>query len=400
MASNSCSEFEEYRCCDCDISFATAKLLKRHTRDFTIHPPRAVPEYVDHNGDVEELATYLGSVTLNAPSEEPIKCLGMGCGRTFTKTYAMLTHIESGFCRSKLNRDIIDDIIIANDPTNIITEAAAVEVRAQDRASIASSEYSSSIDGSVFLTSSEADSDFEQFGSDIMVGSISGSDGTITPRARRVSDHGSDSNSDSDDDDYNGLPTPSDSENGVTLTPSDSEDSDYCYLPTPSDSEDDVYLTPSNSGDSRSGVYLTPSETSGAGSLFTMSTDTLCSLPQPTVIKCPICPAHIKRTFPNIDALHTHLRSKVHQPKIYHCPSPDAPGSDAADGAAASEAAPAGEEKNGSKKKAQPLLKMFGTLSALGHHVDSGNCKKGERTFFATVAFLHEKLKEAGRADV
>lgn len=423
MASNTCSEFDEYRCCDCDISFSTAKLLSRHKGDITIHPPRAVPAHVEHNGNIEELSTYLSTVTLTRHTG-PTTCPGIGCKRSFAKSHAMLTHIESGFCRSKINRELIDNIIIANDPTNIITNRAKVEERTQDRITLASSEYSDSINGSALFTPSELDSNFEEFDIDDLADD-GGSEGTIVPRNRsKASNSGSDSDSDSPKAGaqlHRQLNTPSDSgESDVSIprprnsgqlygnhfissddgqsgsylqTPSDSEDGVYL---TPSDSEDGVYLTPS---DSMSGVYLTPSIPDddtvyqstpiGSGSVvFTQSTDSIVGPPpQPTSIKCPLCPATKAKNFANLEGLHTHLRSTVHQPKIYHCPFPDTPAS-------------GGEAPRKRKGKKRQKMKNFSSLSAMGQHVDTGACKNGEHRFEVTVAFLHEKLKEMGMADV
>jgi hypothetical protein len=443
MASNTCSEIDEYRCCDCDISFPTAKLLSRHKGDITIHPPRAVPAHVEHNGDIEELSKYLSTVTLT-PHTGPTTCPGIGCKRSFSKPHAMLTHIESGFCRSKINRELIDNIIIANDPTNIITNRVAVEERAQDRISLASSEYSDSINGSGLLTPSDVDSNFEEFDSDTLTDD-GRSEGTIVPHNRsRALGPGSDSDSDSDsnsdsDEGYRLVPRVDAQRHGHLNTPSDSGESDV-YIPkprtsvqshghhfmssddgesgsylqtpsdsdgvylTPSDSEDGVYLTPS---DSESGVHLTSSDSelseeainqmlslSGGSVVFTLSTDSIVSLPQPTSIKCPLCPATRAKQFANLEGLHTHLRSTVHQPKIYHCPFPDTPANGATGGGGGGKA---GRRKKGEKRQG---MKSFSALSALGQHVDSGSCKNGQDRFEATVAFLHEKLKEMGMADV
>ncbi|KAI5848713.1 hypothetical protein DFP73DRAFT_524982 [Morchella snyderi] len=427
MASNTCSEYDEHRCCDCDISFPTAKLLSRHKKDITIHPPRAVPAHIEHNGNIADLSTYLSTVTLT-PHVGPTECPGLGCNRLFSKPFAMLTHIESGFCRSKINRELIDNIIIANDPTYIITNQDAVEERAQDRISLASSEYSDSINGSGQLTPSDMDSNFEEFDSDVLTDD-SRSEGTIVPHNRsRALYPDSDSDSDSDSDEgfhfvteidvqhHAHLNTPSDSgeshghsfmssdggESGSYLqTPSDSDNGVYF---TPSDSEDGVYLTPS---DSESGVYLTPSNSeisedainqilslSGGSGLFTPPTDSIASPLQPTSIKCPLCPTTIKaKEFANLEGLHTHLRSMVHQQKIYHCPFPDTPTRDTTVGGGGK----AGKRKKGENKQ---ILKSFSALSALGQHVDAGSCKNGKDRFEATVAFLHEKLKEMGVADV
>lgn len=66
----------------------------------------------------------------------------------------MLAHLESGACASKLTRHMIDDIVIANDPTNMITDPIAAQTRAQDRRMITSM-YFSSAGGSAMLTPSE-----------------------------------------------------------------------------------------------------------------------------------------------------------------------------------------------------------------------------------------------------
>lgn len=182
----------------------------------------------------------------------------------------MLAHLESGACASKITRTMIDDMVIAHDPTNIITDRVAVQKRAQDRMMITSSMYSSSADGSTIFTPGRTSS--------------------------------------------SGASTPS-------YFSSDGSGADYDELPrlvSSSSSSWGSLRTPSNSSNSGSGTFLTPSDSSNG--IFT-PTSAASVFGQLVVNKltCPLCPTSNKQ-YKDLGALHDHMQSKIHASKIYHCP--------------------------------------------------------------------------------
>jgi hypothetical protein len=112
-------------------------------------------------------------------------------------------------------------------------------------------------------------------------------------------------------------------------------------------------------GDSDGGVVFTP-EMSVAPPAVKWGEDPL---------RCPLC----KRRFKHVMALGQHLRSLVHEPKIYHCPVLLGGG--------------------------MPE-KRFVALSAVMQHLESRACGGGRRTLERAVGFLRVNLREIGLGGV
>lgn len=367
----------QFRCCECDKNFATQRSLNKHLKNKIIHPPRVVvalpplAAYCEKCKKIfrtaKALEQHLDSV-IHRPIMESMTCLGgKGCRKKFHTPSGMLAHLESGACASKLTRDMIDDLIIANDPTNIITDPVAVGTRARDRMLITSSIYSSSIDGSAMFTPSETNSTYTSSVSsenwDDIFASSNSSDGTITPGQGRSSSEGSEGSIAGSDD----LQFMS-SVGTATPTHGSISSSTFSYFSTPSvssDSRSGVPLTPSNSGSE----YFTPSEASFSSQLSTIK------------LSCPLCPASSTKQYKDINALNTHLRSQIHAAKIYHCPP-------------ASLMLGSGHHSTGKPQRS------FATLSGLAQHVEAGACEGGKETFNAAISFVNEKLRNMGMGDL
>lgn len=337
----------QFHCCECDKDFSTQGALTHHLGNQVIHPPRVVVALAPSAGYCEEckktfatamaLDHHLASVIHN-PIMQKMTCLGgKGCKKVFHTPSGMLSHLESGACASKITRDMIDDLVIAHDPTNVITDRVAVQKRAQDRMMIASSSmYSSSANDSVIFTPR---------GSSMSYGSSTArSNGTITPGY--VYPEGSESNYD----DLPRLVSPSSAPRG--------------YPPTP----------PSGSSDSGSGAFQTPSDSS-RGMFTPISGASLSNQLVANKFMCSLCPTSTKQ-YKDMGALHDHMRSKAHAAKIYHCPPATIMGS---------------EHKSTGKKE-----KAFATLSGLSQHVEAGACDGGKATFNTAMSFVNEKLMNMG----
>ena len=94
-------------------------------------------------------------------------------------------------------------------------------------------------------------------------------------------------------------------------------------------------------------------------------------------MQCPLCSNH--RIFRSLQALHNHLTSPVHAPKIFHCPSTLAPPTAEAD---------------------MSKTKYFSTLSGLTQHLESGACHGGKTIFRQAILHVEEKLRQMGIGDL
>lgn len=345
----------QYHCCECDEDFDTQSGLTKHLRNKNIHP-RVVIALVPYTGYCEECGKTFGSIKalrqhqtsgIHNPIMQSMTCLGgKGCNKKFHAPSGMLAHLESGACASKLTQIMIDDLVIANDPTNIITDPVAIQTRARDGMMITSSMYSSSADGSVMFTPSETSNSTASkpwSGS-----STDSSDGTIT-----LGYVGSEV--DSGDFQFMSPGTPN-----VYSTSSSS----YGYLPTPSDSSD-----------SGSGVFPTPSD-SGSGIFTPTSRASLSSQLTVNKLKCPMCPGSDKQ-YENMDALRAHMQVQIRAAKIYHCP-------------------PASLMMGSDHRSTGKKQRSFTTLSGLSQHVEAGACEGGKATFNTAMSFVNEKLRNMG----
>ncbi|KAG0642880.1 hypothetical protein HOY80DRAFT_948657 [Tuber brumale] len=165
----------EFRCLDCDREFRSASslythLAKRHPNFREPPPDRRGLHYCEECRKNFDTSTALKSHRAHARVHRPllarkVDCVG-GCKRKFAAPSSLLSHLESGFCKSGITRDKLDRAIIAEDKTNIITDLDAVLARQTRNLSLASSDISSICDGSILGTpddSSDAASTSETF---------------------------------------------------------------------------------------------------------------------------------------------------------------------------------------------------------------------------------------------
>ncbi|KAF8248405.1 hypothetical protein K440DRAFT_660917 [Wilcoxina mikolae CBS 423.85] len=109
----------EFRCCDCDIQFSTAKKLNRHLK-ICKSVPRGTFSCEPCDVKYHERSQLIHH--LLSSDHKPVKCLGSStCPRRFKNFAGMIMHLESGACVSKLNRQAIDGLIRLHDTTNLVT---------------------------------------------------------------------------------------------------------------------------------------------------------------------------------------------------------------------------------------------------------------------------------------
>ena len=115
----------EFRCCDCQQGFRTNKRLNKHACPCV--PPAGYHACEPCNLRFPNKMMLL--LHLNSKDHKPVKCLGgSGCARKFKDLPGMLQHLESGSCKSKMDRKAIDALLRKHDTGNIITIEGAGEV--------------------------------------------------------------------------------------------------------------------------------------------------------------------------------------------------------------------------------------------------------------------------------
>jgi len=341
-----------FHCCDCNKNFpSNSKFLKHIRRGGGCVAKKEKPYSCDECSkgfsSKKGLSQHCASTT-----HMMMQCIGSKkCKKTFRTLPDMLQHLESGSCRSKLNRAAIDALMRKHDPAGAITIQDA-PTTAGHMARLHAAKFSRSV------------------------------------CARReevavVMDAGQD-----DKWGWNGLLAPNKNmtEAAVVTDPNDDVKGEWDNFSTllgdvtvEEEEKYDETLTPES--------ILTPE--SGLTPMYTLfrrnsTASTSTSVLIPTVREssshmasprsCSIC----FRTFPSTTGLQMHMASPVHAPPMYHCPI-DFLGSVGLDG-------------KGKHKKE----KVFKTLSALAQHIEAGACKRGDDSWKKAVGLLEGTLKGLG----
>lgn len=123
----------QFRCCDCERDFKDQSALEKHLRKKEHHPRRnvsaATPASQKLSLTCHECKKSFQSTSglrqhkaslVHHPLGN-IKCLHRRCTGRFTSPSALLSHLESGACRSGMNRATINSLVIQNDSSGIIT---------------------------------------------------------------------------------------------------------------------------------------------------------------------------------------------------------------------------------------------------------------------------------------
>lgn len=120
----------QFHCCDCDRDFVDQQALEQHLRD-KIHSPQESDcgsnsdSYECHKCQREflnetALKQHLASLVHNPLSN--IRCVASSkCKARFTSPSALLHHLESGGCRSGMDRKKLNHLVQSNDNERIIS---------------------------------------------------------------------------------------------------------------------------------------------------------------------------------------------------------------------------------------------------------------------------------------
>lgn len=297
------------------------------------------------------LQTHIASVIHN-PLTARFSCIASSsCRKSFNALSALLYHLESGSCPSKLTWKALAELVIAHDHTNNITEPDAAASRAAFAEQMmlylgvdTDTDTDSEPDGGVTFTPppmSRSNSTSTEGGARIF--DIS-SEGSQTPWGNSLGSVSSDD-----------LAALDFQPRWVEHPDSTNEREFPAWDWTPSPSED---------GSEDSGVLL--------------------DLPAVTELNefaCALC-SKTKKRFRTREALQTHMESQTHASKIYHCPLDLL------------------LDSKKSKKQKGKRARKFKALSALAQHIEVGACE-GEREAFAiVVGVVNGKLKEAGLREI
>lgn len=116
----------QFRCCDCELDFPNEHALNQHLRDkrhVSPHRLGTVCEKCDKEFNSESgLRQHMASVK-HAPLCN-VKCVGHEkCKKRFNCPSGLLHHLESGACRSGMNRQKLNELIRQNDTDHLITRS-------------------------------------------------------------------------------------------------------------------------------------------------------------------------------------------------------------------------------------------------------------------------------------
>ncbi|KAL9612265.1 MAG: hypothetical protein Q9167_003133 [Letrouitia subvulpina] len=234
---------DRYKCSECGMTFQDQTTLTKHKK--SKHKPKR---------------------TIICP-------IGKKCRRKFASASALLNHLESGSCKSGMNRGKLNQLIISHDENHHITC-----VNAATADDVLQKIKSMSLDTSVCSWRNEASYDPRA---------------VLTPTSQSINESQS-------------YPF-----NYPVVSSDDGDD----------ESDGGVLLTPSTGG--------TFSEMSPARSLQFWPDNSLSEIdqreplfmkaPPSQLLRCPICPPG-KGYFSSVRGLQLHMDSPAHDPKIFHCP--------------------------------------------------------------------------------
>ncbi|KAI9764318.1 MAG: hypothetical protein M1840_008536 [Geoglossum simile] len=120
----------EFRCCDCDRDFIDEASLQRHLATYTHALPSrfyiVCTECDRQFRDERALFQHRASVVHNPLSN--IRCAASKrCKKRFSCPSALLHHLESGSCRSKMTREKLNNAVLDMDTDRLISGGALTE---------------------------------------------------------------------------------------------------------------------------------------------------------------------------------------------------------------------------------------------------------------------------------
>ncbi|KAK3702492.1 hypothetical protein LTR37_014854 [Vermiconidia calcicola] len=373
-----------FECLDCGRDFSTQRGLDDHlnacpakTKQNTTEEERAAAalagaeeanlrcEPCDRKfKDLNGFRMHKASVKHNPLSE--IKCfLSVKCTQIFTSPSAWLFHLESGKCKSGMDRKKLYAVVHANDADRHISS----HENARAVSSIAASDCGSRI--SPGAVTKRALANLERGLERVPIPSSSASGFVFAPEKSDASTGST----------TNGVPiyTPNASDAASVVSSRGGVD---IAIPTASTSRSitstdlGVMLTPRTTGHSTSewdyihNAHVSPST---ATSVAESSTATITYDTINKAWPCTIC----NKTFKTKGRLLMHLHSPAHAPKLFHCPP----------------AAVLGISGGKPERK-------FKTLSGLAQHVETGACNGGMELLKKVAGIFEQRVKMATGSDV
>lgn len=133
---NSPGHVGQFHCCDCDRDFVNSSALEQHLQNKIHMPTRKHKEaYLCEQCDrrfskQSALEQHRGSL-IHRPLSD-LDCIDAKCKKRFSSPSSLLHHLESGTCRSGMNRDKLNDIICVFDTDQIISSHGQPQIRASD----------------------------------------------------------------------------------------------------------------------------------------------------------------------------------------------------------------------------------------------------------------------------
>lgn len=333
----------QYHCCDCDRDFVNEQALSQHLQ-YKVHPPKVVSsksnEYPCTKCDRKfktktALNHHLTSLVHNPLSD--IKCVASSdCAARFTSPSAMILHLESGKCSSRMTRERLNLLVQSNDHERVISKGpggllTAAPFESESRSEPHSNSESDSNAGLAHMQNNNAQRTLGKHPENLCLSSYDFSD----------------SDSDSDD--------------GVPI-----------YTPLSVDMRSPIAAPPAEDFWTHllskcAPIGSSPPSIPKIGSSFDVTESSTVA-----ALFCPLCPAD-RKAFQSVPALQMHLASPKHAPKAFHCPT-----------------VLVSTTKRGNKSR------RFKTLSGLTQHLESGACKGGKAGLRMTIQMLEARLSEMG----
>ncbi|KAF8537734.1 hypothetical protein BDD12DRAFT_845533 [Trichophaea hybrida] len=353
-----------FHCCDCNKSFSSNRKFLKHLKSGGGCIVKTKKLFsCDTCGN-----SFSSQKKLNqhraSTKHKIMKCLGSNkCKRTFNTLPAMLQHLESGSCVSKMNRASIDTLMRIHDTTGVLTikDISTTAGHLSGRSGVKfGSKVSATLERAMAMDAEEdAKEELDGFSPpleavDIVMGSGEDEEGewdgfsSLLEEVDAVVDADLDANLECD-----GILT-----SQSILTPESTLTPQSIFTPM---------ATPSH----LSSTLSTPAE---------ILTPAIAesSFPMSSLRSCPIC----FRCFPSTTGLQMHMASPVHAMPMYHCPIDFL-----------------GDTGLGGKHK-HSKERVFKTLSGLAQHIEAGARKGGDDSWKKTIGFLKGTLKGLGLSEV
>ena len=402
-----------FECVDCDRDFGSQQALDHHVA-ICKDSARAAQRITDQDASDAAVAAYLQVEEANLRCEEcdktfrnltaqrqhkqslkhkplsDIRCfLSERCGRTFTSPSAYITHLESGMCKSGMDRQKLNRLVHAGDTCNRLTyphntrrlapsmaDASSV-ISGMGRLSISSSQSARGViltpedsEASIMVASSAETSTVGGCAVLTPSASVASSGSTISTVHGAVnSGQGVDHIADNSD---------ASSETTIRAYDTAAEDDDGSDGTSTVSGLGNSLLTPAETmSQSSGGVVLTPTSSTAGGEWSSMpdNTDQVVFDGARGGWLCGICDV----VFLKKKRLQQHLNSPAHETKLYHC------------GGVAAVASGGGERKP---------PKSFKTLSGLAQHVEAGSCTGGKDTLTTLLPMFEAEIRRTTGKEV